>query len=117
MFKMIYLSAFLSVVFFGSLANAKTIKLGPNESKSLTNSSLWTLNATCTIQSNAQGKNKIKIRVLKNGGSVNGKNLASGQATMVTVRNNSSIAVSAEAGTQVNLVNLGDEGLQAVCYT
>lgn len=93
----------------------KTIHLNPNETKSLANNTLWTLNATCSIQSKGKTANKIRIVVLKNHGAVNGKNLTSGQATSVTVKNNSNISVSADAGTEINLVNLSNEGLQAVC--
>lgn len=95
----------------------KTIRLSPNETKMLKNNTLWTLNATCNIQGNTQIKGKIKIIVLKNNGTVNGKSLSTGQGTSLPVKNNSSISVSAEAGTQINLINLGDQELQAVCYT
>lgn len=96
---------------------SKTLSLNPNETKLLTNHSLWTLNATCNVQGMNQAKSKIKIIVLKNTGTINGKNLSTGQGTSVTVKNNSSISVSAEAGTQINLINLGSEALQAVCST
>ncbi|KTD63910.1 S-Ena type endospore appendage [Legionella spiritensis] len=95
----------------------KTISLAPNENKLLTNSALWTLNATCHVQSNKTVRGKIKISVLKNQGTINGKKLSTGQATLVTVKNSSNISVSAEAGAQINLTNLGAEGLQAVCST
>jgi hypothetical protein len=118
MFKMFTLTVIVLLGFISSQTYAqKTIKLNPNETKVLTNSTLWTLNATCTVQNTSQKKSKIKISVLKNSGKVNGKNLATGQTTMVTVSNNSSISVSAESGTQINLMNLSSEGLQAVCYT
>lgn len=118
MFKMFTLTVIVLFGFLSSHAYAqKTIKLNPNETKLLTNNTLWTLNATCTVQNTKQTKSKIKISVLKNSGKVNGKNLSTGQTTMVTVNNNSSISVSAEAGTQINLMNLSSEGLQAVCYT
>ena len=94
----------------------KTINLGPNESKSLTNHLLWTLNATCNIQG-TKTKGKILVSIVEKTGRVNGKNLAKGQATSVNVKNNDSIAVSAESGATVNLVNLGTDSVQAVCYT
>jgi uncharacterized protein YpmB len=116
MTKFINLSVFILIGFLSVPADAqKTIKLSPNETKLLSNNTLWTLNATCTIQGKNQTKSKIRISVLKNKGTVNGKNLSTGQATSVTVKNNSSISVSAESGTQINLINLGTDGLQAVC--
>ena len=92
----------------------KIMTLSPNETKSLTNNYLWTLNATCNIQGN-QATSKILVSVLENKCRVNGKNIAKGQATSVTVRNNESISVSAEPGTTVNLVNLSSASVQAVC--
>ncbi len=118
MTKYLQLSIVLLIGFLCSQAHAqKTIKLSPNETKLLANNTLWTINATCTIQGTKQTRSKIRISVLKNKGSINGKNLSTGHATTVTVKNNSSISVSAEAGTQINLINLGNEGLQAVCNT
>lgn len=118
MSKMINLSIIILIGFLSSQTHAqKTIKLSPNETKLLANNTLWTVNATCTIQGTQQTQSKIRISVLKNKGTVNGKNLSTGQATSVTVKNNSSISVSAEAGTQINLINLGSERLQAVCST
>ena len=116
MSNIINFSILILIGFLNSQAYAqKTIKLNANESKPLSNNTLWTINATCTIQGNNQTKSKIRISVLKNKGTVNGKNLSTGQATSVTVKNNSSISVSAEAGTQINLINLGGEGLESVC--
>ena len=89
----------------------KVIKLSPNESKSLTNHALWTLNATCNIQ----GKSKILVSVVENKCKVNGKNLSKGQATSVTVKSHESISVSAEPGTTVSLVNMGSDAVEAVC--
>ena len=60
---------------------------------------------------------KIKINVIKNNCTVNGKKYKTGQATSVTVNHNSNFSVSAESGTEINLINLGKEELQAVCST
>lgn len=92
----------------------KVIKLSSKESKSLTNHTLWTLNATCNIQGK-QAKNKILVSVLENNCKVNGKKLSKGQATSVTVKNNETISVSAEPGTTVSLVNMGTESVEAAC--
>jgi TRAP-type C4-dicarboxylate transport system substrate-binding protein len=102
---------------FSSAAHAKTLRLSPHEGKFLSNSSMFTLNATCTVQVSNQSNGKIKINVLKNNCTVNGRKYVSGQATSVTVRNNSSFSVSAEAGTEINLTNTGKEELEAVCST
>lgn len=108
--------AVLGLTLISSQVFSHTIKLSPKESKSLTNHSLWTLNATCNIQGK-QTKSKILVSVTENKGQVNGKSLSKGQKTSVNVQNNSSISVSAEPGTTVNLINLGNDPVQAVCYT
>lgn len=115
MSKIISLSFVILIGFFSTHLQAKTLTLNPKETKLLTNNTLWTVNATCNIQGNTKPNSKIKISVLKNKGTINGKNLSTGQATSVSVRSNSSISVTAESGTQINLVNLSTEGLQAVC--
>lgn len=106
-----------AVLVFGLSAPAyagKTIKLSSKESKSLTNHTLWTLNATCNIQS-SKANSKILVSVVENNCKVNGKKLSKGQATSVTVKNNATISVSAEPGTTVSLVNMGTESVEAVC--
>jgi hypothetical protein len=94
---------------------AKTIKLAPNETKMFANNGPFTLNATCNVHGTHPIHSKIKVVVLKNKGIINGKNLTSGQGTSVTVKNDSNISVSADSGTQINLINLGSEHLEAVC--
>ncbi len=117
MSKLLNIFFIVLVGVFSLKVNAKTIKLNPNETKLLTNSGLWTLNATCNIQGEQHTKGKIKISILKNKGMINGKNLSTGQTTLLNVKNNTSISVSAESGTQINLMNLGSEHLEAVCST
>ncbi len=103
--------------FISSSAYAeRVIKLSPKETQSLTNHSFWTVNATCNIHGSLT-KSKIVVSVVANKGKVNGKNLSKGQATSVNVKNNDNISVSAEPGTTVTLINLGDNSVQAVCST
>ena len=111
----------VATVFVGALMSTpvhaqKIIKLAPNESKTLKNPFLWTLNATCSLHGKTNG-GKILVRVMENKGEINGKKLSKGQATSVNVRNNDSLFVSAEALSTVNLTNLGATPLEAVCYT
>lgn len=118
MFKLLSLTFFVMISILSNSAYAqKTITLNANEAKSLANPVPWTVKATCNIHGTVKTHSKIRIVVLKNQGVVNGKNLSTGQGTSVTVRNNSNISVSAEAGTEINLINLSSEGLQAVCNT
>lgn len=118
MYRFINLTVFVLIALYTSTVHAQqTITLNPNENKVLTNNVPWTINATCTVQIHDQTKSKIKLNVLKNSGSVNGKNLAKGETTIMTVRNETSIEVSAEAGTEINLENKGAVELTANCST
>ena len=104
-------------IFMCSNAHAQhmDVNLAPNASKVITNHTLWTLNATCTIQTKAQ--NKIVVSVLDHKGAVNGRNLSIGQVMSVVVHDHDTIAVSAEAGTRVTLQNMGTDPIQASCST
>lgn len=108
-------SFMLLLCLFSLQSNAKTLSLAPNESKMLSNNAPWALNATCNIQSDHLKSGKIRVVVLKNQGKINGRNLSAGQGTSFTVRNNSHISVSADSGTQINLINLSSDTLEAVC--
>ncbi len=105
----------VGLIILSTSLEAKTIKLAPNESKMLANNAPFTLNATCNVHASHPIHSKVKIVVLKNKGSINGKNLATGQGTSLVVGNNSNISVSADSGTQINLINMGTEQLEAVC--
>lgn len=105
----------IGIISLSTQLEAKTINLAPNESKMLSNNAPFTLKATCNVQASHPIHSKVKVVVLKNKGIINGKNLSSGQGTAVNVHNNSNISVSADSGTQINLVNLSSEPLQAVC--
>ena len=92
----------------------KSITLLPKGSKLMTNNYGFTVNATCSVQGH-QARNKIRISVLQNQGTVNGKHLSKGQATSVTLTSSDSISVSAEPGMSVNLMNMGSDRIQADC--
>lgn len=92
----------------------QVITLSPKESRSITNHSLWTVNATCHVQGK-QGSGRVLVSVMENKCVVNGKNLSKGQATSIMVKKDGHLSVSAEPGTKVNLVNLSTASVQAIC--
>lgn len=94
--------------------HSMTVNLAPNESKTISNHYLWTLNANCKIQANQAAK-KILIRVVKQNGTVNGRILKTGQTTSVTVKNEDHLFVTADAGAEVNLQNLSHDAIKANC--
>ena len=93
----------IGLLFLNTSLQAKTISLAPNETKLLANNGPFTLNATCNLHGTHAFHSKVRIVVIKNKGTINGKNLSSGQGTSVNVKNNSTISVSADSGTQINL--------------
>lgn len=116
MLKSNFIALFVLFLISPSVFAGKIIKLSPNETKSLTNTYLWTINATCNIHG-GQSKSKILVSIVESKGQVNGKHLSKGQATSVNVKNNDNISVSAEPGATVTLINLGENSVQAVCST
>ena len=106
---------FLAIMNTSVHAQQMNLKLAPNASKVITNSYVWTISATCSIET--KGKNKLVVRILENDGAVNGKNLKTGQAMSVVVHNHDSLSVSASPSTKVTLQNKGDDSIQATCST
>lgn len=106
---------FVFFLFISISSAAKTISLEPNETKALTNHYLWTYHANCNLQDNDSKTNKIAIKVLKNRGTVNGTTLSSGQSKIIDIKHNSNISVTAESGTEINLINLSGHNLKANC--
>ena len=97
-------------------AQQMDLKLAPNASKVITNSYVWTISAKCTIVTKGKS-NTLVVRIKEHGGTVNGKNLASGQTLSVVVHNHDSLSVSADPSTTLTLQNKGIESVQATCST
>lgn len=109
---------FLAAALFcaNQTVQAMNLDLKPKQDKVLNNTTLWTIHATCQIHAGSN-KKTIKIKGNKNGGQVNGKHLAVGQATSLTVYTDKTVEVTAEPGAQVTISNMSDEPLTAVCST
>ena len=95
-------------------AHAMQLTLAPQASQLIENHYGFALNATCTIKANNK-KNKIKLRVLQNTGTINGRHLSQGQSTSVTLQSNDAVSVHAEPGSKVNVENLSDNIIEASC--
>ena len=110
------LSIIILVALFIQPAQAQSIhlNLAPHGSKLIENHYLFSLDATCIIESSEQN-NMIKLHVIENTGTVNGKHLTRGQATSIVVNNQDALSVSAEPGSKVNVLNLSDNTVQANC--
>lgn len=105
-------------LFYTAQTQAQNVNLDlkPKEDKVLSNSTLWTIHATCQIQAGTS-KKTIKIKGVKDGGQVNGKELGAGQATSLTFSTEKTIKVTAEPGAQVTIMNMSAEPFTATCST
>jgi hypothetical protein len=112
--KTVFLTATLFLTTHVAQAYNVNLALKPKEDKVLSNSSLWTITATCQIKSSAN-KKTIKIRGNKDGSRVNGKTLTAGQATSLTIYAEKTIEVTAEPGAEVTISNMSDEPFIATC--
>ena len=97
-------------------AQNMNLDLQPKQNKVLSNTTLWTIHATCQIDAGSS-KKTIKIKGNKDGGQVNGRELPVGQATSLTVYSVKTVEVTAEPGAQVTISNMSDEPIKAVCTT
>lgn len=100
----------------GLNAQNMNLDLKPQQDKVLNNATLWTIHATCQIHGGSS-KKTIKIKGTKDGGQINGKHLAVGQATSLTFYADKTVNVTAEPGAQVTIRNMSNEPLTAVCST
>lgn len=92
------------------------LELAPKEHKVISNGTLWTIHATCQIQTSAT-KKTIQVGGLKSTSQVNGKSLSEGETTSMTVYDQKTIEVTAEPGAQVSITNMGADSVVAVCST
>lgn len=104
----------LAILIQPARAQSMQLNLAAHGSKLIENTYGFSLDANCTI-TNQKGKNKIKLQVVENTGTVNGKHLTKGQSTSVTVQGQKEISVHAEPGSKVNVLNLSDNPVQATC--
>lgn len=114
--RFINLTVVVLIALYNVPAHAQRIfNLHPNQSKVLTNTAPWTLTATCHVQVLNHSKSKIKLNVMKHNCIVNGRNLGQGQGAYMTVGSDTNISVSADSGTEINLINMGTAELKANC--
>ncbi len=105
----------LAVLIQPAHAQSMDLTLAPHGSKLIENNFSFTLNANCVVHAKEEEKNTIRLHVLENNGSVNGKKLDKGQSTSVVIHGEKSLTVRAEPGTKVNIQNLGDSTVEATC--
>ncbi len=111
------MSTVVLVAVFAQPARAQSmdISLAPHGSKLIENNFSFSLDANCVVRSQGEGKQTIRLHVLKENGVINGKKLDKGESTSVVINGSKSVSVHAEPGSKVNIQNLGDGPLEATC--
>ncbi|MFC3909349.1 hypothetical protein ACFORL_09730 [Legionella dresdenensis] len=100
------------------LAPRMTLKytLEPGQPEVLTNFTLWTINAECTINTEDDA-DIIHVRALNRSGEIDNIKLKTNEELDVLVRNNQVLKLKAESAAKVELVNNGEHVLVATCKT
>lgn len=96
-------------------AQSMELKLAPHGSKLIENNYAFSFDATCTVHADELTKNTIKLHIVENTGTVNGKHLSKGQSTSVVVKGQKELFVHAEPGSKVSIENLSNNPIQATC--
>ena len=96
-------------------AQSMELTLAPHGSKLIENNQSFSLNANCVVHAKQEGKNTLRLNVVENNGTINGKKLDKGQSTSLVIHGEKSLTVHAEPGSKVNIQNLSNTTLEATC--
>ena len=88
--------------------------LPSNEPQIFTNTFFWAVEAKCTIISD-EAENPFSFTVLRKSGSLNGIQLAKGDAMELIVHPGDQLHISAASGGRVELINHGSKTIKASC--
>ena len=91
-------------------------ELPVNEPQVFSNVFMWTVKASCTINS-TEANNIISFRVLRKTGSVNNMNLSSGETVTLILHPKEVVYITALPGAKVELLNQGRTTILASCST
>lgn len=104
----------LNLLSSGICAQDMNLQLNPKQNKVITNTTFWTIHATCQIHSNADSTT-LRVNDVKNSSEINGKTLLAGQSTSMVVHDQKTIRVTAEPGAEVMITNLSQDQVDADC--
>ncbi|GGI78597.1 hypothetical protein [Legionella impletisoli] len=89
-------------------------ELKPNSPELVTNVSWWPISAECTLGTE-EGSTKISVLNSKKSVSINGSKLTPNQKIVLDVKDKQVLAILADSGAQVELINLGEKVIRATC--
>lgn len=88
--------------------------LPSNEPQIFTNTFFWSVEAICTIISDAS-ENPFSFTVLRKSGTLNGVQLSKGDAMELIVHSGEQLHISAASGGRIELINRGETTFKASC--
>ena len=103
-------------------ATQHTFQIGPavdyelpiNDPQVFSNVFMWTVKASCTIKS-TEANNIVSFKVLRKTGSINNRNLSSGDVMTLTLQPREVVYITALPGAKVELLNQGSTTIVASC--
>jgi hypothetical protein len=97
-----------------TLGSSIEYTLPPQEPQVFTNVFYWVIKASCTITSHSES-NALLVKFLKKTGEVNEQRLNAGDQIEIVLNNKEDIKIVSNPGSQVELTNMGDSTINAVC--
>jgi hypothetical protein len=91
-------------------------ELPPNDPQVFSNIFMWPVKASCKIISTTP-ENVIAFRVLRKDGSVNNTKMTTGDQMTLVFYPNEVVRITAAAGGKVEMKNLGEQKISALCST
>lgn len=88
----------------------------PNIPQTLINYSLWTITASCTVNTQ-DDSDELRLRVISGSGEVNGEVITAGNQMTLVVEKGQQFILKAKSRAKVELVNLGKHTLTTACKT
>jgi len=97
-----------------ALGSTVEYTLPPQEPQVFTNVFYWVIKASCTITSHSES-NDLLVKFLKKTGEVNAQPLNAGDQVEIFLNNKEDIKIVSNPGSKVELTNMGDTTITAVC--
>lgn len=90
--------------------------LQPNEPQLFINYTFWTVEANCKVVSEDDSMDLFAVALAK-AGAINDQPLSSGQSVQLTVHAGDVIKLRANSGAKVQITNLSEHSIHAVCIS
>lgn len=89
-------------------------ELPPQQPQTLSNPFVWEVTAICTVSSDAEDF-MASFKVIRKKGTLNGKKMSAGESAQLMLHAKDKIKITAVAGAEMELTNLGEKTARAEC--